>query len=133
VDSTSGAAKAGLVGGTGTRSRGLGDVIVSIDGHRVKNFTELANYIDSKNVGDKVELKLVRDGKEVTVNLTLDAWQGCESLTDNKRIKGWGPDPHPFSNQQRIGTDKRMAFKPIRLSVFYPLTFSTPGCRRAAS
>jgi S1-C subfamily serine protease len=42
----------------------------------VKNFNDLANYIDTKNVGDKVDLKIVRDGKDQTVNLTLDAWQG---------------------------------------------------------
>src|SRR5262249_4871735 len=77
IDSSSAAAKAGLRGGTGVgRSTTIGDVIVAIDNHEVKNFNDLANYIDSKNVGDKVSLKIVRDGKDQTVDLTLDAWQG---------------------------------------------------------
>ncbi len=77
VDSGSAAAKAGLHGGTGTSSRSgtVGDVVTAIDGNQVKNYDDLANYIDSKKVGDKVQLKIVRDNKEQTVDLTLDAWE----------------------------------------------------------
>jgi serine protease Do len=77
VDPSSAAARAGLKGGTGSgRSPTPGDVVVAIDGHEVKSFNDLANYIDTKNVGDKVELKIVREGKDASINLTLDAWQG---------------------------------------------------------
>jgi serine protease Do len=74
VDSSSAAARAGLRGGA--RNPNLGDVVVAIDGQQVKSYNDLANYIDSKNVGDKVDLKILRDGKEMTLSVTLDAWQG---------------------------------------------------------
>ncbi len=76
VEANSAAAKAGLrPSGTGARTT-AGDVIVSIDGHNMKSFDELASYIDTKKVGDKIQIKLVRDNKELTVDITLDAWQG---------------------------------------------------------
>ncbi len=77
VEAGSAAARAGLRGGTGSgRTPTLGDVVVAIDGREVKSFNDLANYIDSKQVGDKIEVKIVREGKETTISVTLDAWQG---------------------------------------------------------
>ena len=76
VEAGSAAARAGIRGGTGARGSAVGDVIVAIDGQQVTSFDQLAGIIDNKNVGDKIQLKLIRDGKEMTVNLTLDAWQG---------------------------------------------------------
>jgi S1-C subfamily serine protease len=75
VDPNSAAAKAGLRGGIGTRGQQVGDVILSIDGKETKTYDDLANYIDSKDVGDKVKVKYFRDGKEATVEVTLEAWQ----------------------------------------------------------
>jgi serine protease Do len=51
-----------------------GDVIIAIDGHEVKSFDYLAGYLDTKNPGDKVDLKIDRNGSQTTVNVTLDAW-----------------------------------------------------------
>ncbi len=72
VDPTSGAAKAGLRGASG--SGGIGDVIVAIDGNEVKRYDDLANYLDTKKPGDKVELKIVRADKQMSLAVTLDAW-----------------------------------------------------------
>ncbi|HLF78044.1 MAG TPA: trypsin-like peptidase domain-containing protein [Dehalococcoidia bacterium] len=71
VDPNSGAARAGL---RGTSRSQPGDVIVAIDGHDAKTFEDLAGYVDTKKVGDKVELKIDRGGSEVTLSVTLDAW-----------------------------------------------------------
>jgi putative serine protease PepD len=71
VDPGSGAARAGLQGMTRTTA---GDVIIAIDGHEVKSFDDLAGYLDTKNPGDKVDLKIDRNGSQTTVNVTLDAW-----------------------------------------------------------
>ena len=77
VESNSAAARAGLRGLSGTSSNRLpGDVIVSIDGKPIQSYDDLASYIDTKAVGDKIQLKLVRDNKELTIDLTLEAWQG---------------------------------------------------------
>jgi S1-C subfamily serine protease len=71
VQRGSGAARAGLQGAVGNQP---GDVIVAIDGHAVKTFDDLAGYLDTKNPGDKVTLQVVRDGQQMDVSVTLDAW-----------------------------------------------------------
>ncbi|HXH20392.1 MAG TPA: trypsin-like peptidase domain-containing protein [Dehalococcoidia bacterium] len=77
VEPNSAAARAGLRGiGGGTGSRTPGDVILSIDGHEMKTFEDLAKYIDSRSVGDTIEIRLLRENREITVRLTLEAWQG---------------------------------------------------------
>jgi len=48
-----------------------GDVIVSLDGQPVKNSTELRNDIASRKPGSKVDVKVLRDGKEKDFNVKL--------------------------------------------------------------
>ena len=48
-----------------------GDVVVAIDGREVQDFSELAARIRAHNPGDRVELRVVRDGNERTVTATL--------------------------------------------------------------
>jgi S1-C subfamily serine protease len=77
VEGNSAAARAGLrAAAASTSNRVAGDVIVSIDGQPINSFDELASYIDSRKVGDRIQIKLVRENREVTVDLTLEAWQG---------------------------------------------------------
>jgi len=74
VDPNSPAARAGIRG-----SRSSGDVIVAVDGQRVEDFEDLANAIDSKQVGDTVEVSVLRDGRELTLSVTLEAWRSGNS------------------------------------------------------
>ncbi|MER2057530.1 MAG: trypsin-like peptidase domain-containing protein [Niallia sp.] len=63
IDSNSAAAEAGLK---------VQDVIVSIDGKKIANSTELRKYLYTEvKIGDKVELEIYRDGKSQKVELTL--------------------------------------------------------------
>jgi serine protease Do len=63
IDSNSAAAEAGLK---------VQDVIVSIDGKKIANSTDLRKYLYSEvKIGDKVELEIYRDGKSQKVELTL--------------------------------------------------------------
>jgi serine protease Do len=48
-----------------------GDVILKIDGREVNHPGELQSYVASKNAGDKVNLTLWRDGKEINRSVTL--------------------------------------------------------------
>lgn len=48
------------------------DVITAIDGKEVATTTDLQSELYKHQVGDKVELTIIRDGKEETVQLTLD-------------------------------------------------------------
>ena len=49
----------------------LGDVITAIDGDEVRNNDELAERMDSHNVGDRVNVTVDRDGRRVEVKVVL--------------------------------------------------------------
>ena len=48
-----------------------GDVITAVDGEEVASVQELAAYLQEVEVGGEVTLSLIRDGKQITVNVTL--------------------------------------------------------------
>jgi S1-C subfamily serine protease len=70
VASGSAADNAGLQGA----SDGSADVIVAIDGQPMNSFEGLADYIDSKNVGDSVTITVHRDGKDIELTAELRSW-----------------------------------------------------------
>ena len=52
----------------------FGDIITAIDGNPVRTYEDLISYIFNKTeVGHRVELTILRDGKEMTVTATLQA------------------------------------------------------------
>jgi S1-C subfamily serine protease len=52
-----------------------GDVIVAVDGQDVTSIEQLAGYLDeNKNAGDTVQLTVVRDGEEMTIEAVLAEW-----------------------------------------------------------
>ena len=73
IETGSAAERASLRGGA--RRGAVGDVITAIEDKAVKTYEDLANYIDSRNVGDRVTVKIVRDGREMTIDVTLEAWR----------------------------------------------------------
>jgi putative serine protease PepD len=79
LDPGSAAAKAGLRGGAPGARTGIGDVITAVDSKVVKTFEDLADYIDNKNVGDTIKVKYMRDGKEATIDIVLDAWRQADN------------------------------------------------------
>jgi S1-C subfamily serine protease len=68
---------AGIRGGSTTATIGGqemtlgGDIITSIDGHRITSFANLAGPIAAKHAGDTVTLGILRDGKSTTLSVTL--------------------------------------------------------------
>jgi len=51
-----------------------GDVIISVDNQPVKAFDDLTAYLAvSTDVGQKVNLTILRDGKQMSVTVTLEA------------------------------------------------------------
>jgi len=63
VDEFSPAEKAGLK---------IGDIIVKCDGKPVKTFKELKDIKEGKNVGDTINIEVVRDKKNVSVPVVLE-------------------------------------------------------------
>jgi 2-alkenal reductase len=52
----------------------FGDVITAIDGNPVRTYEDLVSYIFNKTeVGQKVQLTILRDGKEMSVTATLQS------------------------------------------------------------
>lgn len=56
------------------------DVIVGIDGKTVKNMADLQEALARHRPGDKVKVKLIRDKKEKTVDVTLKNEQGTTKV-----------------------------------------------------
>jgi S1-C subfamily serine protease len=70
VENGSAADEAGLL----SSADGTGDIIVEIDGQPMEKFEDLADYIDGKNVGDEVVLKVHRDGEDIELTAVLETW-----------------------------------------------------------
>jgi len=77
VQSGSGAAKAGLRPGTssvvvqGNSYQLGGDIIVAVDGQPVKTYAELRDAVTRHKPGDHLPLQLYRNGKKISVTVTL--------------------------------------------------------------
>jgi S1-C subfamily serine protease len=79
VDVLSGgpAEEAGIRGGyivtdvNGTEIELGGDVIVAIDNTRIPNIDALRTFIEDKNIGESVQVTVIRDNQEVTLPVTL--------------------------------------------------------------
>jgi S1-C subfamily serine protease len=79
VESGSPAAKAGLRGGStqatinGETLTLGGDIITTVDGKQIRTFDDLSGAIGAKKPGDTVQLGILRDGKQLSVTVTLAA------------------------------------------------------------
>lgn len=69
----SAAARAGLRGSRLTRNGKpeLGDIIISIDSHKVNDRDDIYNILENKTVGDKVKVDYLRNGKKAAVDVIL--------------------------------------------------------------
>ncbi len=71
--------KAGLKGGNrviyvdGTQIIVGGDIITKIDGKSVESMEDLRSEVQKRKVGDTVEITYIRNGKEYTVKIKLEA------------------------------------------------------------
>jgi Do/DeqQ family serine protease len=72
--------------GTGAEKAGLtsGDIIKSVDDKAVKNVNELVKEIQKKKVDQKVKLSIIRDGKQITIDVTTTAMPEKAELTKEK-------------------------------------------------
>jgi len=69
-----------------------GDILLSVDGHQVQNdstvefipeqFTSYMYYIDQKQIGEEVELELLRDAKKIKIKIKLENIADDDLLVD---------------------------------------------------
>jgi len=90
VSSGGAAAKAGME---------PGDVILSYNGKAVKNINELVSMVTATRPGTAVPVRIMRDGKELTLTVTVDELDlEAENTTQQARGRGGrgaGPEPEP--------------------------------------
>jgi serine protease Do len=72
-----------------------GDVIVACDGKEIVDSHELASFVASLPVGKQVSLRVIRDGKEMTLNVkiaSLNAHEGVGEKAENEEASPgkWG-------------------------------------------
>lgn len=76
---------ANVYDGTAAADAGIqkGDIIVSFDGQKVTSPSELTIDVRSKNVGDKVDVVVNRDGEEKTITVTLGSDENSLGSSSN--------------------------------------------------
>ncbi len=78
VQSGSSAERAGIKGPTQAVRYGRyqipvgGDIIVAMDGQKIASRDDYDRVLNNKNVGERVQVEVMRDGRKVTLTLTLD-------------------------------------------------------------
>jgi serine protease Do len=60
-----------------------GDIITSIGGKKVQDADDVSEAIRSHKPGDKVDINILRDGKEQKLNAELGKWKGIKMNTTN--------------------------------------------------
>ncbi len=83
------------------------DVIVSVDGKAVTTPQDLRFTIASKLPGAKVELKILRDGKEKTVKVELGKLSGVEAVAD--LLPGVSVKPLDEEARRQIGAPRDLS------------------------
>jgi S1-C subfamily serine protease len=65
-----------VIAGAPAQSAGLqaNDVVVAVDDAKVKSIEEIIAYLDTKRPGNAVTLSVIRDGKELKIDVTLGEW-----------------------------------------------------------
>ncbi len=71
-----------LSNNSGAKEAGIkpGDVIVEVDGFEIRNTANLIGYVGSKRPGDRVNIKVNREGKEKTFDVLLKNREGSTEV-----------------------------------------------------
>ena len=59
-----------------------GDIVVGMDEMDVNTIQDIQSYLDTKKVGDNVQIQVIRDGQEITVPLKLGKLQSEQTLRE---------------------------------------------------
>ncbi len=95
IKDAKGALVGDVMGDTPAEKAGIkrGDVIVAFNGREIENSHELPSLVAATPVGKEVPVKVVRDGKEVTLRVTvarMEAKEPQEVKTEKASESKWG-------------------------------------------
>ena len=79
------------------RPTGDGDIIVAVDGAPVDSMAALITLLNERLPGDGIFLKVIRDGEQIVVSVTLGEWPEDQVLSRRSRIP-----PQTESDEQGI-------------------------------
>lgn len=99
------------------------DVIIGIDGKRVKNFAGLQEALAQHRPGDKVTVKILRDKKEKTVEMTLKNEQGTTKVVKDAGMEILGAAFREVTDEMK---------QQLRLSAGLEVTGVTEGKMKEA-
>ena len=99
------------------------DVIIGIDGKRVKNFAGLQEALAQHRPGDKVTVKILRDKKEKNVEMTLKNEQGTTKVVKDADMEIRGAAFREVPDELK---------KQLRLNAGVEVTGVTEGKMKAA-
>ena len=94
------------------------DVIIGIEGKRVKNFAGLQEELAKHRPGDKVKVKILRDKKEKTVEVELKNEQGTTKVIKDNGMEILGAAFRELPDEMK---------KQLRLNVGVEVTGVTEG------
>ncbi|MGH9977643.1 MAG: trypsin-like peptidase domain-containing protein [Nitrososphaeraceae archaeon] len=80
-----------------------GDIVVGIDEMDVNTIQDIQSYLETKKVGDNVQIQVIRDGQEITVPLKLGKLQSEETLREQAPLEQL--PQLPFSQEAPFGGD----------------------------
>ncbi len=80
-----------------------GDIIVTVDGHSIKDGDALVNDIASRKPGGTVRLGYLRNGKQQTATLTIEDRSVLYSSQGEAQNGGGGPESAPDAAQGKLG------------------------------
>ncbi|MDO5655335.1 MAG: Do family serine endopeptidase [Flavobacteriaceae bacterium] len=82
-----------------------GDIVKEVDGRRITSFAALSAAVGGKNPGDKVDVVVIRDGKERTYKVMLKDLQGnanTRSIDDLTVMEKMGGKFEPLTDKQKV-------------------------------
>ena len=78
-----------------------GDIITHVSGNKVKTVSELQEKISRFRPGDKVQITILRNGKQETVSVTLKNMMGNTNVVKNYDTKQLGATLTPLTDKQK--------------------------------
>jgi serine protease Do len=114
VKQQTGALVADVVKDSPAEKAGLkrGDVIVSVDGKQIEDSTSLRNMVSAAAPGKTMELKVIREGKEQSVVVTLGEFKerkAAKKIEYENVLKGLTVQELTASLREQIGVPENMS------------------------